>query len=329
MAQNVGNNENAESMFHLVDAVERVNFPGAEAEDVATKTSDSYIKTIAKRFLKNKVAVVSLIIFVLMLLLAIFASFIAPHPRDASVGPFSAPPGTLGPNAEVAEYTHYLGTDSIGRDVLTRLIYGTQVSMIVGLGSVAIYVVIGTTLGLIAGFFGGIVDSAILRVTEAFMSFPFFMVILTLVALLDSGIMVVTVVLGCLSWPALSRLVRGQVLSIKSQDYVQAAIATGYSTTGVLFKHILPNVLSPILVNATFGIATAILTEASLSFLGVGVEPPRPSWGNILSEAQSLNVLTTQPWRWVPAGILIFISVLVINFIGDGLRDAVEGENKE
>lgn len=329
MAQNVGNTE--ESPFHLVDAFNNGdgNFPGTQEAEAVAETSDSYIKTIVKRFFKNKVAVVSLAIFVLMLLVAIFANQLAPHARDASVGPFNAPPGTLGPNEAAAEYSLHLGTDSIGRDVLTRLIHGTQVSMIVGLGSVAIYVVIGTTLGLLAGFFGGIVDSAVLRVTEAFMSFPFFMVILTLVALLDSGIMVVTVVLGCLSWPQLSRLVRGQVLSIKSRDYVQAAIATGHSTPGVLFKHILPNVISPILVNATFGIATAILTEASLSFLGVGVEPPRPSWGNILSEAQSLNVLTTQPWRWVPAGILIFVSVLVINFIGDGLRDAIEGENKE
>lgn len=317
MAQNVGNTE--ESPFHLVDSLDRGDFPDAQAEDVAKETGDTYIKTIAKRFLKNKVAVVCLAIFILMLLVAIFAEQIAPHPRDASVGQFQAAPYD----------THYLGTDSVGRDVLTRLIHGTQVSMIVGLGSVSIYVVIGTTLGLLAGFFGGIVDSIVLRITEAFMSFPFFMVILTLVALLDSGIVVVTVVLGCLSWPQLSRLVRGQVLSIKSRDYVQAAIATGYSTPGVLFVHILPNVISPILVNATFGIATAILTEASLSFLGVGVEPPRPSWGNILSEAQSLNVLTTQPWRWVPAGIFIFVAVLVINFIGDGLRDAIEGENKE
>lgn len=329
MAQKLGNTE--ESLFHLAGNFdnENGNFPGAEAEEVTAQNNDSYIKTILKRFVKNKVALVSLILFILLLLVAIFANQLAPHARDASVGPFNAPPGTMGPSESVAEYTLYLGTDSIGRDVLTRLIHGTQVSMIVGLGSVAIYVAIGTTLGLLAGFFGGIIDSIVLRVTEAFMSFPFFMVILTLVSLLDSGIMVVTVVLGCLRWPQLSRLVRGQVLSIKSRDYVQAAIATGHSTMGILFKHILPNVLSPILVNATFGIATAILTEASLSFLGVGVEPPRPSWGNVLSEAQSLNVLTTQPWRWIPAGILIFIAVLVVNFIGDGLRDAVEGENKE
>ncbi|MCC5889843.1 MAG: ABC transporter permease [Alkalibacterium sp.] len=316
MAQNVGN-KNAEAMFHLVDAVERVNFPGNAAEQVASD-GDSYVKTVAKRFFKNKVAVVSLVIFVIMLLTAIFANQIAPHPRDASVGQFQAAPYD----------NFYLGTDDIGRDVLSRLIHGTQVSMIVGLGSVLVYVIIGTTLGLVSGYFGGFVDSVIMRITEAFMSFPFFMVILTLVSLLGSGIWVVTIVLGVLSWPPLCRLVRGQVLQLKEQDFVLAAVATGYATPGVLFIHILPNVLSPILVNATFGIATAILTEASLSFLGVGVQRPRPSWGNILSEAQSLRVLAGEPWRWVPAGILIFVAVLAINFIGDGLREAIEGETK-
>lgn len=316
MAQNVGN-KNAKAMFNLVDAVERVNFPDNAAEQIATD-GDSYIKTVAKRYFKNKVAVVSLVIFILLILTAVFANQIAPHPRDASVGQFQAAPYD----------TFYLGTDDIGRDVLSRLIHGTQVSMMVGLGSVLVYVIIGTTLGLVSGYFGGFVDSVIMRITEAFMSFPFFMVILTLVSLLGSGIWVVTIVLGTLSWPPLCRLVRGQVLTLKKQDFVLAAVATGYSTPGVLFIHILPNVLSPILVNATFGIATAILTEASLSFLGVGVQRPRPSWGNILSEAQSLRVLAYEPWRWIPAGILIFIAVLAINFIGDGLREAIEGETK-
>ena len=316
MVQHVGDKQ-AEALFHLVDAVERATVLGNTTEQLAND-GDSYVKTVAKRFMKNKLAVISLVVFVLLLLTAVFADSLSPHPRDASVGMFQAAP-----------YDNFLlGTDDIGRDVLTRLIHGTQVSMIVGFGSVLIYVIIGTTLGLVSGYFGGIVDSLIMRLTEASMSFPFFMVILTLVSLLGSGIWVVTAVLGILSWPPLCRLVRGQVLTIKEQDFVLAAVATGYSTPAILVKHILPNVLSPILVNATFGIATAILTEASLSFLGVGVQKPRPSWGNILSEAQSLRVLTSEPWRWVPAGILIFIAVLAINFIGEGLREAIEGERK-
>lgn len=279
---------------------------------------DGYAKTIAKRFMKNKVAVVSLIIFIIIILTAIFASKIALYPPNETQGIFEAEPNNK----------YLLGTDEVGRDVLSRLIYGSRVSLIVGVGSVVIYVLIGTVLGLVSGYFGGLMDASIMRVTEVFMSFPYFMVILVLVSLIGPSMWTVTFVLGILSWPPLCRLIRAQVLTIKGLDFIQAAIATGYSTTSILFKHILPNVLSIIFVNATFGIANAILTEASLSFLGMGVRPPSASWGNMLSNAQSLTVLSRQPWRWVPAGIIILISVLAINFIGDGLRDAVEGETK-
>lgn len=280
--------------------------------------SESFAKTMAKRFFKNKLAVTSLVVFILIILVALFATPLSPFPRDQTVGQFQSAPYD----------NHLLGTDSVGRDVLTRLIHGTQVSLIVGFGSVAIYVVIGTTLGLMAGYFGGIVDSIIMRITEAFQSFPYFLVVLTFVSILNSGLWTVTLIMGVLGWPRLARIVRGEVLRLKSQDFVDAAVATGYSTPAILFQLILPNLLSPILVNATFGVANNILTESSLSFLGVGVEPPRPSWGNILAEAQSLNVLTSQPWRWVPAGILIFVTVLCVNFIGEGLREAIEGETK-
>lgn len=282
------------------------------------KGEDSYFKTIAKRFVKNKVAVISLLLFIFLITIAIFAPIIAPYPQNKTVGYFEAAPDS----------EFLLGTDEVGRDVLSRLIYGARVSLIVSMGSVAIYVVIGTTLGLISGYFGGITDSSIMRVAEVFMSYPYFMVILVLVSLIGPSIWTVTFVLGFLGWPPLCRLIRGQVLSIKSIDFISAAKATGYSTAAILFKQILPNVLSLILVNATFGIANAILTEASLSFLGMGVRPPAASWGNMLSNAQSLTVLSRQPWRWVPAGLIILISVLIVNFIGDGLRDAVEGETK-
>src|SRR5690625_185271 len=258
-----------------------------ERQEKIGEESESFAKTVAKRFFKNKLAVISLVVFILIVLMALFASQISPFPRDQTVGQFQAAPYG----------EHILGTDSVGRDVLTRLIHGAQVSLIVGFGSVAIYVVIGTTLGLMAGYFGGIIDSIIMRITEAFQSFPYFLVVLTFVSILNSGLWTVTLIMGILGWPRLARIVRGEVLRLKSQDFVLAAVATGYSTPAILFKHILPNLLSPILVNATFGVANNILTESSLSFLGVGVEPPRPSWGNILAEAQSLNVLTTQPWR--------------------------------
>lgn len=287
-------------------------------QEQLSQESESFFKTVMKRFVRNKIAMVSLGIFILIILMALFANFLAPYARDQTVGPFQ-----MAPTSE-----HLLGTDSVGRDVLTRLIHGTQVSLIVGFGSVLVYVIIGTTFGLLAGYFGGVVDSIIMRITEAFQSFPYFLVVLTFVSILNSGLWTVTFIMGILAWPTLARIVRGEVLRLKSQDFVLAAVATGYSTPAILFKHILPNLLSPILVNATFGVANNILTESSLSFLGVGVEPPRPSWGNILADAQSLNVLTTQPWRWVPAGLFIFITVLCVNFIGEGLREAIEGENK-
>lgn len=287
-------------------------------QELLNQDSESFTKTVIKRFTRNKLAMLSLVVFILIVLVALFADVLTPFPRDQSVGQFQAAPYD----------DHILGTDSVGRDVLTRLIHGTQVSLIVGFGSVAISVVIGTTLGLISGYFGGFIDSVVMRITESFQSFPYFLVVLTFVSILNSGLWTVTLIMGILGWPQLARIVRGEVLRLKSQDFVYAAIATGYSTPAILFKHILPNLLSPILVNATFGVANNILTESSLSFLGVGVEPPRPSWGNILSEAQSLSVLTTQPWRWVPAGILIFITVLCVNFIGEGLREAIEGETK-
>lgn len=304
------------SKFRLASS--GIRSAGKFEEGYGSGAEESYFKTISRRFIKNRVAVISMILFLIIVLAAIFAPLIAPFNPNETKGYFEAPP----------DGQFILGTDEVGRDVLSRLIYGARVSLIVGVGSVAIYVVIGTILGMAAGYFGGMADSVIMRITEVFMSFPYFMVILVLVSLIGPNIWTVTLVLGFLSWPPLCRLVRGQVLTLKSLDFMQAAIATGYSTVSILFNHILPNVLSIILVNATFGIANAILTEASLSFLGMGVRPPAASWGNMLSNAQSLTVLSRQPWRWVPAGFLILITVLAINFIGDGLRDAVEGDTK-
>ncbi|WP_017473809.1 ABC transporter permease [Amphibacillus jilinensis] len=283
-----------------------------------SQNDDSYAKTIIKRFLKDKVATLSLFIFVLLILIAIFAPALAPYNPNQTVGFFEEAPTN----------EFLLGTDEVGRDVLSRLIYGARVSLTVGVLSVAIYAVIGTTLGLLSGFLGGFWDSAIMRLTEVFMAFPYFMVILVIVSLIGPSIWTVTFVIGLLGWPVLCRLVRGEVMKLKKADYVQAAISSGYHTFQIAFKHIFPNVLTLILVNMTFGIATSIITEASLSFLGVGVQPPTASWGNMMSNAQSLTVLANQYWRWLPAGLMVLISVLSVNFLGDGLRRAIDGEVK-
>nr|WP_084568051.1 oligopeptide ABC transporter permease [Brevibacillus panacihumi] len=275
---------------------------------------ETYSRMIARRFLKHRLAVVGLGILAIITLMAIFAPFLAPHDPYEVTEVFEGEP-----SAE-----HWLGTDQIGRDVLSRLIYASRVSLVVGVVAVAIYIAIGTIVGAVAGYFGGWIDMVIMRITDIFMSFPFFMIILVIVSVVGSSLTNVILVLGLLGWPSVARLVRGSVLSLKQLDFVKAGIALGISTPRILFGHILPNAIAPILVNATFGMAGAVMTEAALSFLGMGVKAPMASWGNMLTDAQSLSVLTDQPWLWVPPGVMILVSVLAINFIGDGLRDALD-----
>lgn len=287
-----------------------------------TQKTDTSIKQtgywtiIWQRFARNKAAVFGLICFTILLGATMFAGVIAPFNPDEIVGGF----------LEAPTATHWLGTDEIGRDVFSRLLYGGQVSMFVGIVSVLIYAAIGTSLGLLAGFLGGVWDFLIMRLTEVIMSFPYFLVVLVAVGILGPSIWNVTIVIGLFGWAPLCRIVRAEVMKLKGADYIQAAVASGYSTSNIVFKQIVPNILSPILVNMTFGISTSIITEASLSFLGVGVVPPTASWGNLLTAAQSLSVLTMQSWRWIPVGLAVFLAVLSINFIGEGLRSAVEGE---
>ena len=295
-----------------------LNALSGKKEKEKEEVPESWGKITWRRFCKNKVAVWSLVLFGAIILMAVLAPLISPFDPAQTTGAFDE-----GPSA-----AHLLGTDDVGRDVLSRLIYGSQVSLIVGIGSVVIYAAIGITLGLLSGYFGGMVDSLIMRITEVFMAYPQFMIIRGIVSLIGPNMMTVMLVMGFMGWPPICRLVRGEVLSIKTQDYISAAIVTGYSPFTIVFKHILPNVLSPILVNCTFGIANAILTEASLSFLGMGVQPPAASWGNMLTSAQSIMVLSAEPWRWIPPGIAILIAVLTINFLGDGLNEAIDGDSK-
>jgi len=291
---------------------------GSQNQEAAEEKIDSWGKITWRRFCRNKVALVSMVMFFGIMLLAIMAPVLSPFDPNKTVGDFAAAPSAA----------HFLGTDDVGRDVLSRLIFGSQVSLIVGVGSVMIYASIGIALGLLSGYFGGFVDSVIMRITEVFMAYPHFMIIMVIVSLIGPNMMTVMLVMGFMGWPPICRLVRGEVLKVKSMDYVASAIVTGYSPYRIVFWHILPNVLSPIFVNATFGIASAILMEASLSFLGLGVQPPTASWGNMLTSAQSLTTLSEEPWRWIPPGIAILIAVLTINFLGDGLNEAVGGDAK-
>jgi len=218
-------------------------------------------------------------------------------------------------------FPHLLGTDNAGRDILTRIVYGTRISITVGLVSVGIYLSIGCIVGALAGYFGGRLDLLISRVIEVVLLFPSFFLILTLVALIGPSIYIIMIVIGITGWPSIARLIRGEVLKQRSADYVSAARALGFGHTRIIFRHILPNSLSPALVAAPFGIANAITTEASLSLLGFGVRPPAPSWGSVLRLASENYQYW---WLLVFPAIGIFFTVTIFNLIGSGLRDAMD-----
>lgn len=279
-----------------------------------TGKNNQYFRVVIKKFKRHKLAVISVWILAIMLIVAIFAPLIAPYHPDEMVGPFSG-----GPSLK-----HLLGTDQIGRDILSRVIYGSRISFLVGFSSIIIGLAIGIILGLVSGYYGGWIDMIIMRLTDIVMSFPYIMLILVVAGLVGPGLLNMILILGFLNWPSVARLVRGNVLAIKESDYIKAAFVQGFSTRKILFGEILPNTIAPILIFATSGIPMAILDEAALSFLGFGVQPPTASLGNMLNGAQSLTILTSKPWLWLPPGIAIIFIVLSINFIGDALRDALD-----
>lgn len=268
-----------------------------------------------QRFRRHRLAMLGLGVFVLLVFMAVAAPLISPYdPYSLSAREIKKPPSAR----------HWLGTDTAGRDEWARLVYASRVSLSVGIVAVSIYLVIATILGSLAGYYGGRVDDLIMRLTDIVLCFPELIIIITVVSVVGASIYNVMLVIGLLGWPGLARLVRAQFLSLRAQQFVEAAHCLGIPTRRVIFRHVLPNVVPYILVAATFGIAGAILTEAGLSFLGLGVQPPTPSWGNMLHGAQNLTILERYTWIWLPPGLMIAVSVLAINFIGDGLRDALD-----
>ena len=248
---------------------------------------------------------------------ALLAPVIAPYPPTRPTGSFSA-----APNAE-----HWLGTDQIGRDMLSRILYATRISLLVGFMATVISTVIGVVLGLISGYFGGWIDKTIMSFTDMVMSFPYILLVLVAAAIFEPGLWSIIWILGFVNWPGVARLVRGNVLSLRETNFVKSDITAGMPGRYILFSEILPNTVAPVTVYATSVFALSILDEAALSFLGLGVQTPTPSLGNILNAAQSLTVLTSKPWMWLPAGIAIIVLVVSINLVGDALRDAVDPRN--
>lgn len=273
-----------------------------------------------KKFMHNRKAVLGLIIVCFLVLAVILIPIfmkLDPYTTDRAVGFNKAPCSG-----------HPLGTDDVGRDLFARLLYGGRISLFVGIMSTIISVLIGIPLGLIAGYFRGIAETVIMRVADAFMSFPTMVLILVLVAVFGPSILTVTVVIGVLGWTAIAKLIYGNVLSIREREYIQATKAIGMSTPKILLSEVLPNAIPPVWANISFRVAGAILTESSLSFLGMGVQTPQASWGNIIFAAQNLLVLTARPWVWFPPGICNILVVVGFNFIGEGVRDALDPKTK-
>ena len=274
-------------------------------------------RTLWSQFKQDKLAVTGLVIVLLFFLIALLAPLLSHHsPTAYDLDAILLPPS----------HGHWLGTDEEGRDVLARMIYGTRISLSVGFISVILYVFIGMIAGALAGYFGGWVDMVISRLIEIMICFPTFFLILTVLAFIGPSLINIMVVIGLTSWPGIARLVRGEFLKLRGQDFVLAAKVGGASTSRLIFRHILPNSLAPVFVSATFGIASAILIESSLSFLGFGVQPPTPSWGEILS--QSRDFMDIAWWLALFPGFAIFLSITSYNLVGEGLRDAIDPRMK-
>ena len=270
-----------------------------------------------RRLRRRHVAMVGLTLVLGFVLLAIFAPWIAPHDPIAT---------SWGVIRKAPTATHWFGTDEIGRDVLSRVIWGTQASLLAGAVSVSISLLLGVPIGLAAGFIGGKVDGLISRITDAFLACPFLILAIAMAAFLGPSLSNAMIAIGVSATPIFVRLTRAQVLNVKVEDYVEAARAVGNPPWRIALRHVLPNVTAPLIVQATLAIAAAVIAEASLSFLGLGQQPPAPSWGSMLNTAK--NYIDNAPWMAIWPGLSIFLLVLGFNLLGDGLRDALDPRSR-
>jgi len=294
-----------------------VSITSNELELDGKYSRSSLYKDAWRRLKKNKLAMLGLAIVIFLIVLAIFAPLLAPYDPNARVKEDSA----LGPNS-----TYIFGTDLLGRDILSRVIYGSRISIEVGIIAVGISVVLGLFFGALAGYFGRWADAIIMRVADIFFAFPYILGAIAIMTILGSGIVNIFIAIGLLGWAYFARIFRGSILSIKNKEYIEAARALGASNTRIIARHIFPNSTAPIIVYATMNVGTAIIVEAALSFLGIGVQPPTPAWGKMLSEA--LSYIDIAPWMMLFPGFAIVITVLGFVLLGDGLRDAFDPKMK-
>jgi len=265
------------------------------------------------RLKRNRMAMVGLLVVLLLFVISFLAPFLTPYdPSAINAWDVLQPPS----------WNHWFGTDELGRDVLTRVLYGARISLKVGFVAIGIAVLLGSAVGLVAGYYGGWVDSLLMRCVDIMLCFPSFFLILAVIAFLNPSIWIIMAVIGLTGWMGVARLVRAEVLTIREMDYILAARCIGCSDLRIILRHILPNALSPVLVAATLGVAGAILTESALSFLGIGVQPPTPSWGNILTSGK--DYIEFAWWLSLFPGQAILITVLAYNLLGEGIRDALD-----
>lgn len=279
----------------------------------------SYLMTVWKRFKQSKLALIFSFIFILIVILSIVLPFVLPYGPNEITTSFGGAPSA----------THWLGTDQIGRDILARVVKGVQISLLVGVSATLISSLIGIVLGLLSGYFGGILDHLLMRFTDMVMSFPYILLVLVAAAVFKPGLISIILILGFVDWPGMVRIVRGNVLALREAEFVKGCQVAGLPWYKILFSELLPNTIAPILIYATNVLAMSMLDEAALSFLGLGVQQPTASLGNILNSANSITVLTEKWWMWVPAGVVLVLLVVSINFIGDALRDAFDPNGKD
>ena len=290
-------------------------------EELGLRAGDLQASTLYrdawKRLKKNKMAIASFFLLVIIALIAVFAPLIAPYdPYTQDLSRINEPPSS----------DHWFGTDDVGRDLFSRVVYGTRISMLVGVVCEAICVPIGVILGALAGYFGGWVDAVISRIIEIFASFPTILFAIAVMFILGPGIMNIFIAIGVIGWTGLARMIRGQIMQLKEKEFVEAARASGASNMKIIFRHLIPNCLSTIIVVITLDIPGDIMLESTLSFVGLGVQPPDPSWGSMISEGRKF--IRQNVWYSFFPGLAIMLVVLAFNTLGDGVRDALDPKLK-
>jgi len=282
-----------------------------------TSAPDSPLRKTLRRFRRHRLAMVGLTIIVLLVIAALLGSESAAIEQNLKA--MNKPPSS----------EHLFGTDRIGRDILARTLVGGRISLAVGLVAVFFSTSIGLVLGSIAGFYGGWLDQIIMRVVDVVLSFPVIILLLCVASLVGPSIFNVMAMIGLLTWPTPCRIMRGQFLALRERAFVEAAHCLGVTNFQIAVRHIIPNAIAPVLVYASFAVATAVLLEAGLSYLGLGVQPPTPSWGNMLNTARNISTMERTSWQWIPPAIMTVLFVLAVNFVGDGIRDALDPQAKE